>query len=126
MAEYKLLIHILMNKVMRGVIVYFSLACLVVADWREDFIKRVPIYLMDTAGLSNNERADIIHDMYAGLIQEDASSLYFAFVFDKETPGGSWSEISFDSADIQELNYVQVEARVQGRILLPRTYLTPS
>ena len=46
---------------------------------------------------------EIIHDMYAGLIQEDASSLYFAFVFDKEVSGGSWSEISFDSADIQEL-----------------------
>ena len=104
---------------MRAVVVLTF--CLVAADWREDFTKRVPIYLMDTAGLSNNERADIIHDMYAGLIQEDASSLYFAFVFDKEVSGGSWSEISFDSADIQELNYVQVEARVQGRILLCRT-----
>ena len=117
MAESKLLIHFLTNTIMRSVVVYWSIACLVVADWREDFIKRVPIYLMDTAGLSNSERAEIIRDMYAGLIQEDASSLYFAFVFDRETPGGSWSEISFDNADIQGLNYVQVEARVQGREL---------
>ena len=121
MAKCKLLIQIWANKRMRGEVIFCILACLVVADWRDDFIKRVPIYLMDTADLSNSERADIIHDMYAGLIEEDASSLYFAFVFDKATLGGSWSEISFDSADIEELNYVQTEAWVQGHFLLCRT-----
>ena len=46
-----------MNTIMRALAVYWTL---VVADWREDFTKRVPIYLMDTAGLSNDERAEII------------------------------------------------------------------
>ena len=47
-----------MNTIMKALVVLTF--CLIAADWREDFTKRVPIYLMDTAGLSNDERAEII------------------------------------------------------------------
>ena len=49
---------------------------------------------------------------YAEHIQNDASNIYFAFVFNGQA--SSWAEVDYETADIDEQSHIQIQVSING------------